>query len=325
MAWVLRYLAYVWQTPWQTRELYRKALAIFEETGDEQGIIGTLYRLGWIASQIGDYQEAQELVQESLNRARRLGGRELTMICLVELGYIHWALGNYQEAEEACQQSISISREIGYHSQIAMAFRHLARIAVSLGNYLAAKKHLQESIGIYEEIGLLGMKAESLGELAHIAVLERDFAVARQQAQESLTLCEEREHAAGMIEPMTIFGEVASGLGDFREAERHFHHALQISIEVCAPAYALHTLAGLAQLLAALNEKAWAYDVVTFVLQQPASWQWSRDCLKPLAAELGTELPPEVVVEAQNRARDKTLEGMIEELVKTPQSQQAPP
>jgi hypothetical protein len=128
-----------------------------------------------------------------------------------------------------------------------------------------------------------------------------------------------------MIEPITIFGEVASALGDFREAERHFGRALQISIEVCMPPYALHTMAGMAQLLAALNEKARAYDIVTFVLQQPASWQLSRDSLKPLAAELEIELPPEVVVEAQNRARDKTLEGMIEELVKTPQSQQAPP
>jgi tetratricopeptide (TPR) repeat protein len=310
MAWVLRYGGHVWQTPWQTQELYRKVLAIFEESGDERGSFETVYRLGWVATQLGNYQEAEQLLQDSLTLAQKFARREIILDCLVELGHVHWAFGNYQKAEEFCRQSISISREIGYHSQIAYAQRYLARIALSLDDYQTAMKHLQDSLAIYEELGLRGLKAETFGEMSHVAVNERDFATAGQLAQDSLTLCQELEHRAGEIEPYTVLGEAALGLGDFQAAAQHFQRALQTAGDVCLPSYALHALVGLAKLLAAVDEKARAYDLTTFILHHPASWQWSKDSVAPLAAEL------EAVTAALKWGTEKNLEEVIEELSK---------
>ena len=321
MAWVLRFVGQVWQTPWQSKAIYQKALTIFEEVGDERGTVETLYRLGVVTAQMGEYPEAQQFYQDSLTRSQKLDRREIIMFCLAELGYIEWAFGNYQIAAERCKESLALSIEIGYPSYKATTLRYLARIAASLGDYQTAKKHLQESIAIYEEIGLRGMKAEALGELASVTVMEQNFSEAEQLAQDSLALCQELEHRIGEITPYTVLGEAALGLSDFKAAEWHFHQALQIACEVWQPALALHTLVGLAQLFAVVGDKARAYETATFILHHPVSWQWSRDSLKLLAADLEAELPPEVVAEAQNRARDKTLEGMIEELVKTPQSQ----
>ena len=72
----------------------------------------------------------------------------------------------------------------------------------------------------------------------------------------------------------------------------------------------------LAQFLAAVDEKVRAYDVATFILHHRASWQWSRDSVVPLMAELEAELPPEAVTAAQEQWREKTLEGVVGEILR---------
>lgn len=129
-------------------------------------------------------------------------------------------------------------------------------------------------------------------------------------------LCQELEHRTGEIEPCAVLGEAALGLGDFQAAAQHFQRALQTAGDICLPSYALHALVGLAKLLAAVDEKARAYALATFILGHPASWQWSKDSVVPLMAELEAELPPEAVTEAQRQWREKTVEEVIEALTK---------
>ena len=118
-----------------------------------------------------------------------------------------------------------------------------------------------------------------------------------------------------MVEPFTVLGEVVLGLGDFPEAEAHFQKALQIAMERWVPPYALHALVGMAQLRAAVGDKEQALEVAAFILHNPASWQWSKDRVAPLAAELEAELPPETVTAIHNRATEQTLEQIAEALM----------
>jgi tetratricopeptide (TPR) repeat protein len=316
MAWLIRYGAHVWQWPWQFKALYQKALAIFEEAGDELGKVEILYRLGWSETQLGNYQEADQLFQNCLALARKYHWQGIVLNCLVELGHVHWALGNYEQAEEFLQQSIPVAGEIGYHSQTAKTQRYLARLALSRSDHQTARNHLQESLAIYEELGLRGMKAQTLGEMSQLTVDERDFVAASQLAQDSLALCQEREHVMGEITPHTVLGQAALGWGDFEAAERYFRCALQVAGEVWQPSLALHTLVGLAQLRAVIGEKVRAYETATFVMHHPASWQWSRDTVAPLAAQLEVELPSDVMKAAQSRGKEKELDRVIEELTK---------
>jgi len=314
MAWLLRYMAHVWQTPWQTKALYQQALAIFEEVGDEQGEVETLYRLGWAATQLGDYQEAKQLFQNSLARAKKLDRQDITLFCLYELGYIQWVFGDSQTAQDYCRESIAIATEIGYPNVIAYAQRYLARIAMSQGDLQMAEEYLQDSLAIYEELGLRGMKAEALAELGHVAVNAGDFTTAGQLARDSLALCRELEYRAGQIEPYTVLGEVALALDNFPESETYFQKALQTAIEVWVPSYALHALAGTARLLAAKGEKEKALELATFMIHHPASWKWSKDSIASLISDLETELPSNMVKAAQTWGEEKKLEGVTEEL-----------
>ncbi|MCB0165536.1 MAG: tetratricopeptide repeat protein [Anaerolineae bacterium] len=317
IAWVIRYGAHVWQSPSQVRTLYQKALAIFEEAGDERGKLEMPYRLGWITAQLGNYQEAEQHYLDGLALAQEFNRRDITLFCLYELGYVHWVLGNYQTAETYCQESITIATELGWPSLIAYTQRYLARIALSQNNLSQARTYLQNSLAIYEELGLRGHWADTLGEMGHVALAEQDLATAAQLAEESLTLCQELDHRTGEITPYTILGEVALGLGKFDIAGQHFRQASQIACEVWQPALALHALVGLARLFASVGEKEQAYDTATFILHHPISWKWSKDTIAPLAAELEAELPPNERNIAQTQASAKNLEQVVEELITT--------
>ncbi len=315
MAYLLRYLAHVGHTPLEARDLYRRALAVLEENGDDRGQAETLYRLGWAATQLGEYSEAERLYLDSLVWSERLDRREMVANCRLDLGYVYWALGDYGVAEQWCRESLSLFAEIGYPSQKALSLRYLARVAMVLADYQTAKQHLQDSLAIYQEIGLRGMRAMALGELGSVALLENDLPEARSLALESLAVCQKIEHRQGMVEPLAVLGTIALRLGDFQEAEAHFENALQTAMEVWAPAQALHTLLSIANLLAAVGEKEQALEVASLVEHHQASWQWARNRAALLVAELEAELPAEVVAAAQARGRARDLEATAAELL----------
>jgi predicted ATPase/DNA-binding SARP family transcriptional activator/tRNA A-37 threonylcarbamoyl transferase component Bud32 len=308
IAWLLRYGAHVWLTPWQSIALYKQALAIFEEFDDERGIIGSRMQQGSMAIRMGDWGEAERLVRDTLARAQKLESREIVMDCQAQLGRIHWALGKYEQAQEFCRQSIMISRKIGYPSQIAFNQRILAYVALSQGDPPAAKRYLHDSQAIYEEIGLRGLTAEVLAQLSHIAVSQGDYPAAMQLAEQSLQICQEQEHRTGMIEPNTVLGEAALGLGELESAEQYFERAIKIAGDRWRPPFTLHALVGLARLLAVQGDVEGAYRLGTFVVNNPASWHWSKDSVATLLSQLEAEMPPESVLAAREWANEKELE-----------------
>ena len=313
IAYLLRYLAHIGFTPPQTRHLYQQILPIFQEFDDTRGMGETLYRLGMIAAQLGNYNEAEQLYQESMANLQKLGRSDAIGVCLGELGYVYWALGDYQQAEVMYKEGLAISTTVGYHSLTAAIQINLARIEVALNNYQPAKQLLQNSLIKYREVGLRGMQADTLALLAHLAVMTNDFAEAQQLAEESLAICKKLDHCQGVAEPLTVLGEVCLGLGDFEQAEQYFHEAIKTAIEAWIPPYALHALVGLAQTLAAVGENARAYETATFILYHPASWQWSKDIISPVAADLEVELPSNVRVMTKTQAGEKNLEQVVEE------------
>ena len=131
-------------------------------------------------------------------------------------------------------------------------------------------------------------------------------------AEESVAMCQKLDHRQGLAKPLTVLGEVYLELGDFERAEHYFHEAIKTANEAWTPPYALHALIGLARLLATVGQKVEAYETAAFILHHPASWQWSKSIVAPLAAELEAALPAELVAKIQHQVPERTLEEMME-------------
>lgn len=303
LAYLVRYNAHLGFSPQESHALYHWALRTFEAHSDAQGIAEIRYRLGTVAARLGDYGEAERMYRDSLTTLHCSGRHTTHANCLGMLSDVYWALGDYQQAEQYNAESYSIAASVGYRAAMAFTKRYSARIALARHDYGTAREYLSESMATYEELGLLGMQAEVLAEYSQVYLLDDGLAEAEQFAQDSLALCGARSYHAGRAEPLIVLGQVACARRDWRAASKALREALAVTRDVYLPPYALHALAGVARLFAAVNKMQRAQGLVAFVDRHPATWHWTRAQLATLAAEPGFDGRWNLSVESRSEQR----------------------
>ncbi len=314
MAYLLRYLAHLWFTPQQVRHLYQQALTIFQEFNDQRGMAETAYRLGMVATKLGEFHNAKNLFADSRETLQALGRLDTIATCLSELGFTLWALGDYKQAEIECKAGLAAANSVNYRSNVAATQNYLALIKMSNHKYEAAHELLQNSLSIFREIGLRGMEAETAGQLAQLMAVSGQLLNAKEMAQKSLTMCQELDHQVGLIRPLTVLGEVSLGLGEFQAAESYFHEAVQTAVATWMIPYAHHALVGLAHLRAEQGANQQALNIISFIRQQSASWHWSKISLDSLRDKLALQVSEEEITAAQLWGKKKNLEQLIASL-----------
>jgi predicted ATPase/DNA-binding SARP family transcriptional activator len=314
-AYALRYLGYLASSPGAGRPLLLKALAIFEEIGDRMGIVLTLWGLGHAAVAQGEYWAAMRLYQETLAISKELGNQQVIADSLAYLGHSNWCLGEYGAAKQLHQESLGLYREISDSWGIAFSLSILALDACGLGEYGEAKGLLHASLTINREMGYaLGM-AQALARLGEVASTLGEYAEAIRVAQESLVHSKRLDAESTIAWSLKVLGDAACGLRDFSAAKKHYTQALETATAIPDVSLAPLVLVGIASLLAAEGRKNRALELLSFVLHYPASWQWVRDRATSLIAEVGADLPPEVVVADRARGSALELESTVAELL----------
>ena len=158
--------------PADARPELEEALSIGRELNDSWNIATALRNLGLHASIHGDYEEAQTLLEQSLQIWQEMGpeermGSSWTLIFLGEVAL------HQEQSERAClllEKANTILREIGDHNFLAYSIRHLAQLAWREGNYENATALCKESLTLNQEVGDLRGVIACLAGFADIAV-----------------------------------------------------------------------------------------------------------------------------------------------------------
>jgi tetratricopeptide (TPR) repeat protein len=114
-------------------------------------------------------------------------------------------------------------------------------------------------------------------------------------------------------------GSSMLALGNEAEAGRVWRKSLRIALDSGGTPVALEGLAGFASLQTKQGEREDALELLLIVLNHLASFQETKDRAEALRAELEAQLTRKQVEAAERRAKAKTFEASIEEIV-----QQAP-
>jgi tetratricopeptide (TPR) repeat protein len=118
--------------------------------------------LGSAYDSLGEYKEAINFHQQSLEIQRELGDCHVGAASLHGLGNAYDSLGEYQRAINFYQQSLEIERELGNRNGEAASLGSLGNAYDSLGEYQRAIDFYQQSIEIQREIGNRNGEASSL-------------------------------------------------------------------------------------------------------------------------------------------------------------------
>lgn len=154
-------------------------LAAAREAEDRDGEALLLNHLGVAYGQMGQPDQAERLIVESLGLHRTIGDKEGEALCLNNLGIAVAMLGRYDDALDTLRQALAITEAIGMPPFEATVLGNLGQACADLGRYEEAIRHLRPALAIRRSVGdIVGvaLTMHSLGE-AELAVGRADQAV----------------------------------------------------------------------------------------------------------------------------------------------------
>ena len=146
-------------------ELYEQLISGWQhnlQPEDRSRIARSLRNLGNAYNYLGDYRQAIDYYQQSLQIQQEIGNRSGIADSFNNLGLAYRSLGEYQRAIEYHQQSLQIQQEIVNRFGMANSFNNLGLAYHYLGEYQRAIEYHQQSLQIQQEIGYRSGMANSL-------------------------------------------------------------------------------------------------------------------------------------------------------------------
>jgi predicted ATPase/DNA-binding CsgD family transcriptional regulator len=117
------------------------------------GIVGSSQLLSWALAELGEYDEAQRLLDESLAIWRKYNNPFEETWTFMHLAHLAACQQNWNEAKRWSQQGFALAETIGYQFAMAVHQHGLGENDYHFGSYDEAKLHFQESLKLSQEIG----------------------------------------------------------------------------------------------------------------------------------------------------------------------------
>jgi DNA-binding CsgD family transcriptional regulator len=176
--------------------------------------------------------------EPTFNRGRGLAG----------LGLLLWSQGEYAQAEESAQASLQIVEAIGDRGLTALALHVLGDVAQAQGRWEHARPIVERLLALLHELGALPDAAWALVVLSQVHLGLGDREAAATCAREALALFRMFGHAVGAVKALVQLATLAHRLGDSRGAAQAYHEALELCTSVRDRWFIIEVFAGLADL-----------------------------------------------------------------------------
>ncbi len=238
------------------------------EPGLERELSECLQNLGVNASYRGEYESAQELLEEAL-----LLGRETDNLMwytyLLWLGNLYCQIGEYDQGLMSLQKSYELFDRKGTLWGTAFALSKMGIAADGFGEHARAKRYHQEALSVFDRLDSQAGKAYALSRMSMSTYFLEQYSQAAQLGQEGYAMFEEIGHRWGICTSLCALGFANVGLGDTAKARTCFRQALQESRPDQIVPQSLYALLGLACCLAQEGEEERPFALLRFVRRHP--------------------------------------------------------
>jgi len=302
----------------QAQAQLERSIEILQPLDEPRVLVESITFLGFVMGSTGRHTRALELYSQGRELATAINDRWFAALCyLSHTDTAGFVLGSasLEDTHARFQSGVAEMRLIGDPRFTAISLNALSLSALLLGLHEEARLTLEESVVLSSSVGDrwgLGFAYRGLG---IIAQSQGDHLGAIDLFRKSLdTLTDLGAH----IDIGRVLAEMSRSilaLGDHAEAGRLWRQSLRIAIDTGSEFVAMEALAGLARLRAQAGAVEPALELLFFVLDHPASTQYTRDLVTPLRLELEASLTPQQVSAAQGRAQVITLESIAHEFL----------
>ena len=122
--------------------------------GAEWALAMTIANQGSMEARLGEFEQAHSLLQEALERHRRIGDVAMTASMLLRQSWVFLMQNQFEEAAELVAQSYPICHEVQSDGLFADYYSSAALIALHRGEEQKANQYLREALLLRQKIGV---------------------------------------------------------------------------------------------------------------------------------------------------------------------------
>ena len=291
----------------QAQSVLRESLSLERALDDQHGIALALNDLAALAYDLGDYPEARRLYRESLLLRRAMADQHGVVWSLGRLGAVAIDLGEYGEAHDALQESAALSQALNLEWGLAYGQQNLGWLALARGEYPRARACFEASQAYNRSTGNQRDSGMDALGLAGVAYQTGDYTSAFRLYQDSLLLFRSIGYQRGLAMALVGLGEVALAT-EPQGAYALLYEALLTALRIRALPWVVAALVALAGLWVRTGQSEKAVELLTFALYHPASNRRTQNLAARLLSRLEGELPGPLVGAAEERGRRMALD-----------------
>lgn len=131
---------------------FQKAIAIYQEIGNDLGISITLDNIGSTYTRLGQVEQAIAFHQKALDQYEKIGDRTGTGVALSNLGRAYTNTGKQAESLNAYQKALNIAKEVRDRSTESVVLANIGDLLVQQKQPESAIAFLKQSVNVREAI-----------------------------------------------------------------------------------------------------------------------------------------------------------------------------
>lgn len=202
----------------QAQELLQDSVALYRGLGDDTGPAAPLYLLGFLEAEAGDAERARILLEESLEIYRRAGNTQEVATVLHILAIAAMHNEEQERAKTLFEESEALYRESGDIQGLAGSLGQQGLAAVGQRHYERARELLEESLELSREVGDRSLASNTQVFLGLVALREGDTERARVLVEESLEQAHELRDRVSIYDCLQSLGALAGARGELSRA-----------------------------------------------------------------------------------------------------------
>ncbi|MEZ4867185.1 MAG: tetratricopeptide repeat protein [Caldilineaceae bacterium] len=235
----------VWK---EGRDWLMRALALSNTEGALRAqaltALGELYHL------LGNQPQAEQILDDALQRWRTLGDQNNIAWTLLQRGKAFATHAAYVEADRDLSESLALYRQLGNQPRIATLLGQLSAVAIERGDYQRAAALLAESLPGVRAANRPRPLAVTLNFYGRALLGQGDGAGALPLFSEALALFEAEEAASGVAWSLINLGLAQRATGNLPQAAHAYRRCFLVYAELERLGGMMAALEGLASVLA---------------------------------------------------------------------------
>ena len=205
-----------------------ECMAIAEEIGDARSHWLALHFLGGVAMSRDDATAAVDAFEQALDLARRRGSEAAAALGMYSLAVARWRLGDLEQVEQLMAESIEEFRRLGDSPELIPTPISVVDIRRGVGTGLGPRRVFEDTLQPFVEIPCSTAIAYLLTNQAQIARELGEVERARTLFEESLARFRRQDDLRGESDALVRSGHLELATGDLDAARRMFEQALEL-------------------------------------------------------------------------------------------------